>query len=157
MLLDRDFMLPASFTEPEIMVGTWFGEFCSCCCLPLLPQLGCSILPSVQTIISGSVCRYLHQFTCRVQGNLSRTLTPQFMIYRIYVTPSFEQHSPPHWPSRDGLQFPRRGFSLDCVAASLSPGRRRRRLRRCQNCRRDDRRRSDRAALRMLYRVNTST
>ena len=28
------------------MVGTWFGEFCSCCCLPLLPQLACSILPT---------------------------------------------------------------------------------------------------------------
>ena len=33
-------------TEPEIMVGTWFGEFCSCCCLPLLSQLACSILPT---------------------------------------------------------------------------------------------------------------
>ena len=29
------------------MVGTWFGEFCSCCCLPLLPQLACSILPTI--------------------------------------------------------------------------------------------------------------
>ena len=30
-------------TEGEIMVGMWFGEFCSCCCLPLIPQLACSI------------------------------------------------------------------------------------------------------------------
>ena len=28
------------------MVGTWFVEFCSCCCLPPLPQLACSILPT---------------------------------------------------------------------------------------------------------------
>ena len=28
------------------MVGTWFGEFCSCCCLPLLSQLAYSILPT---------------------------------------------------------------------------------------------------------------
>ena len=38
------FLLPA--TEGEIMVGTWFGEFYSCCCLPLLPQIACSILPT---------------------------------------------------------------------------------------------------------------
>ena len=25
----------------------WLGEFCSCCCLPLLPQLACSILPTM--------------------------------------------------------------------------------------------------------------
>ena len=24
----------------------WFGKFCSCCCLPPLPQLACSILPT---------------------------------------------------------------------------------------------------------------
>ena len=28
------------------MVGTGFGELCSCCCLPLLPQPACSILPT---------------------------------------------------------------------------------------------------------------
>ena len=28
------------------MVGMWFGEFCSWCCLLLLPQLACSILPT---------------------------------------------------------------------------------------------------------------
>ena len=25
-------------TEKRIMVGTWFGEICSCCCLPVLPD-----------------------------------------------------------------------------------------------------------------------
>ena len=32
--------------EPETSLGTWFGEFCSCCCLPPLPQLAHSILPT---------------------------------------------------------------------------------------------------------------
>ena len=30
--------------SPNESLCTWFGEFCSCCCLPLLPQLACSIL-----------------------------------------------------------------------------------------------------------------
>ena len=30
-------------TEPAKSLCTWFGEFCSCCCLP---QLACSILPT---------------------------------------------------------------------------------------------------------------
>ena len=38
-------------TEPELMVGMWFGEFCSCCCLPLLPQLACSILPTTSQLV----------------------------------------------------------------------------------------------------------
>ena len=42
-MADLNFFLKRH-TEQEIMVGAWFGEFCSCCCLPLLPQLACSIL-----------------------------------------------------------------------------------------------------------------
>ena len=45
-MLDHNMVYCNYCTEMEIMVGTWFGEFCSCCCLPLLPQLACSILPT---------------------------------------------------------------------------------------------------------------
>ena len=31
-------------TELRKSLCTWFGEVCSCCCLPLLPQLACNIL-----------------------------------------------------------------------------------------------------------------
>ena len=34
-------------TEPEKSICTWFGEFCSCCCLPLLHQLDWSIHPTM--------------------------------------------------------------------------------------------------------------
>ena len=34
------------YTEPEKSLCTWFCEFCSCCCLPLLPQLAWRILPT---------------------------------------------------------------------------------------------------------------
>ena len=39
-------LLLIRYTEPKKSLCTWFGEFCSCCCLPLLPQLACSILPT---------------------------------------------------------------------------------------------------------------
>ena len=45
-----------SYTEPEIMVCMWFGEFCSSCFLPLLTQHPLQHSPNhVQTINSGSV------------------------------------------------------------------------------------------------------
>ena len=34
----------ATFLQDTYISVPWFGEFCSCCCLPLLPQLACSIL-----------------------------------------------------------------------------------------------------------------
>ena len=33
------FTYPCAYTDPEIMVCTWFGEFYSCCCLPPLLNL----------------------------------------------------------------------------------------------------------------------
>ena len=33
----------------------WFGEFCSCCCLPLLTQLACSILATTYKPFSESL------------------------------------------------------------------------------------------------------
>ena len=35
----------------------WFGEFCSCCCRPLPPQLACSILPATYKDFFG-LCMY---------------------------------------------------------------------------------------------------
>ena len=32
---------------------TWFGKFCSCGCLPLLPHLACSILPTTYKDLFG--------------------------------------------------------------------------------------------------------
>ena len=40
----KDFLLNCILSELRKFLRTWFGEFCSCCCLPLLPQLACSIL-----------------------------------------------------------------------------------------------------------------
>ena len=34
-------------TGHPFMACTWFGEFCSCCCLPLPPQLACKILATM--------------------------------------------------------------------------------------------------------------
>ena len=33
----------ADSTGPGNNACTWFGEVCSCCCLPLLPQLACNM------------------------------------------------------------------------------------------------------------------
>ena len=35
------------FTGLDYKAVPRFGEFCSCCCLPPLPQLACSILPNM--------------------------------------------------------------------------------------------------------------
>ena len=37
-------MQKPTYTGLQHKAGHRFGEFCSCCCLPLLPQLACSIL-----------------------------------------------------------------------------------------------------------------
>ena len=58
---------------------TWFGEFCSLCCLPLLSQLACCILPTTSSVIAkftmkalpqvdGSVCIKGAKFRILSQG-----------------------------------------------------------------------------------------
>ena len=48
------------YTELLYKEGPRFGEFCSCCCLPLLPQLACSILATWGPPYTGSLymCSY---------------------------------------------------------------------------------------------------
>ena len=35
------------YTGPKNNACTWFGEICTCSCLPLLPQLACNILATI--------------------------------------------------------------------------------------------------------------
>ena len=42
-------------TELDYEAIPRFGEFCSCCCLPLMPQLACSILATWQRPLRGAL------------------------------------------------------------------------------------------------------
>ena len=55
------------------MACTWFGEICSCCCLPLLTQLACSIHGTWGPPIRGALYNFTEEIPLRFrQGRLTR-------------------------------------------------------------------------------------
>ena len=58
LIIDSVFLslrLKRYYTGLQYKVGPRFGEFCSCCCSPLLPQLACSILPTLDLSLKRSL------------------------------------------------------------------------------------------------------
>ena len=53
----------ATFLQDTYISVPWFGEFCSCCCLPLLPQLACSILVTWGSPYTGAQQRINYNLT----------------------------------------------------------------------------------------------
>ena len=58
MIIPASLLCIISFTGPGNNTCTWFGEVGSCCCLPLLPQLACSILATWGPPISRALYKY---------------------------------------------------------------------------------------------------
>ena len=78
------------------MAGTWFGEICSCCCLPALTGPAWVLLKYVlQTIFSGPVRLSVCLSVCLFRGKLVRAaLTNHHKIFGGGQGPCQERLSP---------------------------------------------------------------
>ena len=74
--------------------GPRFGELCSCCCLPLLPQLAFSILATWSPPYTGVLYLIIFVLSLEIGFNWKSSKELELLIFKIWSNFSFELKLP---------------------------------------------------------------